>query len=209
MKIAVISYHKNIDSIYPKKWIEEYRGSMLNQTCKSFDIFECDYGGDSKRIFNSPYYMSKGFKTFVDCMNFMITHCFESGYDYVFNTNVDDVYPLYRLERQLLFLSKGYDLVSGNFTLIDEDSNVIHTHDNFHKLNLRRELNRNHNIVAHPAVAYSKYFWHQNRYDASQIPYEDLKLWQRSVTQKKMLILKENLLFHRIHNNSVCKSENR
>lgn len=208
MKIALICYHKNIDKIYPQKWIEEYHNSIVNQTHKEFDIYECDYGAGSQRIFDTPYYMSKQFNTFADCMNFMITHCFDSGYDYVFNTNVDDYYSLNRIERQLVFLKQGFDLVTSNFSLINKNSDVIHTH-NFHKHNLRNEILKGHNIIAHPVVAYSSYFWINNKYNSSEIPMEDLCLWQRSIRQNKFVYLRDNLLFHRIHDNSVCKSENR
>lgn len=207
VKIALISYHKNIDKIYPAEWIDEYRSSILTQTYKDFDIFECDYGAGSKRIFDTPFYMSKSFDTFVDCMNFMISHCFNSGYDYVLNSNVDDYYSINRIERQLVFLNKGFDLVSSNFSLI-EDGNVVETH-RFDRLNLRRELGRNHNIIAHPAVAYSKKFWIHNKYIPSEIPMEDLCLWKRAIYQHKFIILQDVLLFHRLHSNSVCKSNNR
>lgn len=208
MKCALISYHKNASKIYPNNWIDKYRDSIINQTYKDFDIYECDYGAGSGRIFNSPYYLSKNFETFVDCMNFMITHCFDNGYDVVFNTNVDDYYSLDRIEKQLFCIKKGADLVSSNFCLVDENDNITHTHS-FDKLNIRKEINRNHNIIAHPSVAYSKRFWNSNKYNPKEIPREDLFLWKRAIKENNFVILPDVLLYHRIHNNSVCRSENR
>ena len=47
LKCLVIFYHKNIQSIYPSRWVEKNISSILNQTYQDFDIWELNYGNDS------------------------------------------------------------------------------------------------------------------------------------------------------------------
>lgn len=200
MKIALICYHKNTGQ-YPKEWIDAFRESIHNQSHKDFDIFDMDYGGGKERIFQSAFH-SKEFLTFAHAMNYLIDFCFESGYDYVLNTNCDDLYNLNRIEKQYTYMQLGYDVISSNFSLISDDK-IVHTHY-FDKLDVKAELYKNHNIICHPVVAISKKFWENNRYIPEEIPFEDLKLWQRSLKSgHKFIILPETLCYHRLHNNSV------
>lgn len=208
-KIALICYHKNASSLYPASWIEAYRNSILGQTV-SADVFEFNYGNDGYRIFPDSIFINSLSPNFVEVMNFLLNHCFLSmGYDYVFNSNCDDVFALDRIEKQLVPLRAGFDIVSSNFALTDADGKEYKRHK-FDSLDIPSEILRGHNIIGHPAVAYSKKFWIDgHRYNSSEIPYEDIRLWQRSVGSHKFIILPDCLLFHRIHGNSVCKSNNR
>lgn len=205
MKRAVIVYHKNIDKIYPAHWIEKFKHSIENQTEKEFDIIEVDYGAGGNRIFKESIYYNIPFKTFVHCMNWLFDLCLE--YDAVFNTNVDDYYSLDRIERQSIYIKQGYDIVSSNFALIENDKE-IKSH-RFNHLDIRHELIKNHNIIAHPVVAYSKNYISKYRYVPTDIPKEDLLLWKKTINTNKFIILPDYLLFHRLHTNSVCKSQNR
>jgi hypothetical protein len=202
-----VCYHKNATQLYPEKWIEEYRNSILNQTYKEFDIYELEYSGGDYRIFENSIYHSKPFPSFVYALNYLLDCLFFMGYDCVLNTNVDDVYSLDRVEKQLPYIERGYDIVSSNFHLVDGNGNI--TRQTFDNLNLELELANNHNVIAHPAVVYSKRFWENNRYVPEQIPLEDMMLWQRAIKNSKFIILPDILLYHRIHSNSVCQSENR
>src|SRR6185295_9428956 len=144
--------------------------------------------------------------TFVHAMNYLLDKAFSMGYDCVGNLNCDDYYELNRLEVQLPYISEGFDLVSSNFSLV-KDNSITHKHK-FHELNIEEQLNNNHNLIAHPVVMYSKHFWRNNRYIPEQVPYEDLKLWKRAISNSKFIIVPENLLYHRLHQNSVCQSTN-
>lgn len=217
-KIAVIVYHKNADIIYPKEWIDKFRESILSQTHQDFDIIELNYGcednrlGNGFRIFEDKSHNSRCFEanlpSFVVAMSILINYCIHNGYDYIFNTNCDDYYSLDRIEKQLVYLENGYDMVSSNFTLIDENDNHILQHE-FDVLDLKTELKNNHNIIAHPAAAFNSSFFDENNYNEHEIPYEDLKLWQRAISNgSKIKILKDNLLFHRVHSKSVSNSNN-
>lgn len=207
MKVALICYHKNIHKIYPHSWINKFRNSILGQTYKEFDIHELNYGGTHERIFKGSEFVSSFFENFVDAMSWQLDQLFESEYEYVFNSNCDDYFSLDRIEKQLVYLKNGYELVSSNFTLVEKEKE-IHTH-RFHHLDIKRELQKGHNIICHPSVAYSKDFWRKNRYNSKEIPAEDLRLWQRAINNSSFVILPDNLCFHRIHENSVCKSKNR
>lgn len=209
MKIILLSYHKNASNLYKKDWIEEYKYSVVNQTYKYFTVLECNYGDDNFRVFENSIFEKKPSSNFVDTLNWMLDLCFnELDCDYVFNSNLDDKMSLDRIELQLEYLKQGYDIVSSNFCLV-RDGKIILFHK-FDEVNIEGQLMADHNIIAHASVAYSKNFWKNNRYIADEQPKEDLRLWQRAIkTGSKFIILKENLLFHRLHSQSVCESQNR
>lgn len=208
MKVALLTYHKNVTSIYPKEWIDKYRDSIEDQTFQGFEIFENNYGGGPERIFEHSYFESQPFPTFVHSLNYLLDKVFSSGYDVAFNSNVDDWAAQRWMEQLLLDIRKGYDLVTSNFCLVKDDK-IIKFH-RFHTLDILKELEKNHNPVCHPAVAYTKKFWENNRYVPEEQPEEDLELWKRALKSgSKFYINEENLLYHRIHSKSVCQSENR
>lgn len=208
MRVALISYHKCMDALYPKAWIERHRKSVLNQTYKDFDIYELNYGGGEERIFDQKY-ESKEFPTFIHAMNYLLDFLFyDIGYDAVANLNCDDWYDKKRLEIQLPFISQGFDIVSSNFALIRREKEFLR--HRFHQMDIEEQLNKGNNIVAHPAVIYSKNFWKNMRYNPEEIPFEDMKLWKRALMMgHRIKIVEECLLFHTIHENSVCRSNNR
>ena len=209
MRLALIVYHRNAQKLYPPRWIEDFKRSILNQTYKEFDIFECEYSGGDYRIFENSEFESIELPTFVDAMNYLLDKCFSLGYDYVLNTNLDDSYPIDRIEKQLVAMNQGIDIISSNFCLMDEHDIVFHTHY-FHTKNIQHELNKENNVICHPVVSYSKHFWKHNRYTPQDIPFEDLLLWKQAIKKGcSFVILPDILCYHRIHNNSVCKSTNR
>lgn len=205
--LAVIVYHKNISHIYEPEWINMFRESILNQTRKDFIIYELNYGGNNERLFERSIYESIEMPNFVHAMNYLIDKAFANWATAVFNTNCDDIYSIHRISKQAPLFEEGYDIVSSNFSLM-RDGEVFHAHK-FEHVDIETELMRGHNVICHPVVAMSKAFWECNRYDPSQIPTEDLQLWQRAIKNSKFIILPEVLLHQRIHNNSVCKSTNR
>lgn len=207
LKIAVICYHSNLYALYPETWIIKFRDSILNQTHKTFDIWELNYSGGNERIFINSIFESKHLPSFVDAMNYLIDIIFSKGYDCVVNTNCDDFYALNRIEKQIESIKAGYDAVSSNFALIRDD---VCVHVNvFDKLDISQELNNGHNPVCHPSIILNHKFWKQNRYVPSEIPFEDMLLWKRAIKNgNTFIILPEILCFHRLHNNSVCQNEN-
>lgn len=210
MKVALMSYHKNINSIYPPTWIHEYRESIENQTHDDFVIFEVAYGATQDRVFGESVYLHKEFPSFNHVQNFLLDQLFKIGFDCVFNSNLDDKYAPTWIEKMLSWIKKGYDIVSCNFVLFD-GIELIKKHQ-FENLNIEEELAKDHNPICHPAVCYNKTFWEKgNRYIPEEVNTrnEDMRLWQRSIKNSKFIILPEHLCYHRIHSNSVCQSENR
>lgn len=211
MRVALMSYHKNVYGLYPSRWLEDYRESISNQTYYEFDIFEVAYGDEPERLFDRSTYLHQDFETFNHVQNFLLDHLFAEGYDCVFNSNVDDLYSLWWVERMLMEIKNGYDLVSCNFVLIDEDGRVTKKHK-FENVNIEKELAYDHNPICHPAVCYSKKFWERgNRYNPEDVKTknEDMRLWQRAIKNSRFIILPEHLCYHRIHSNSVCQSNNK
>lgn len=208
MKAAILSYHKNVNKIYPKDWIEDYRLTILNQTKKDLPIFEMNYGGGEERLFSHSYFESVSMPTFVHALNYLLDKVFSGGFDCAGNTNVDDIYSLNWVEKSLPYIKKGYDIVSCNFHLFNEDG-IYHTH-HFDKLNIERELEKNHNVICHPGIFYSRKFWRNgNRYIPEEQPVEDRELWKRSIKNYNFIIIPEHLVYHRVHDNAVCRSNNR
>lgn len=207
VRTALLCYHKNADVLYPPKWINQYRGTILNQTYKDFAIFEINYGGTNYRLFPNSFFESVEMPTFIHALNYLLDKCFFGGYECCANTNVDDFYDLRRLEKQIPFIEQGYDIVSSNFCLVKDDRTIICHY--FDKLDIKAELNKKNNIVGHPAVCYSKNFWEHNRYIPDEGPFEDMKLWERSIDKFNFIILPDFLFSHRIHDNAVCRSNNK
>lgn len=208
IRVAVLCYHSKVNEIYPIEWINKYRDSINDQTYQGFEVFEMNYSGGNERIFDHSYFESYPYPSFVYALNYLLDKCFSSGYDIVANSNVDDWASQIWLESMIADINKGFDLVSSNFCLV-KDEKIIKYH-RFHKMDVLSELERGHNPVCHPAVCYTRKFWEQNRYIPEEQPFEDFELWKRALKSgSKFFINEQNLLFHRIHNNSVCQSENR
>lgn len=211
MKVALMSYHKNLTTNYPAEWIAEYSRSIEAQTFRAFDIYEVSYGSDKARIFDNSVYLHQEFNSFNHVQNFLLNFLFEEEYDAVFNSNVDDIYSVKWVETMLAYIDRGFDLVSCNFVLISEEGKHLKKH-HFEKLNIAAELNKNHNPICHPAVCYSKKFWERgNRYNPDDVKNknEDMMLWRRAIANSRFIIAPEHLCYHRIHSNSVCQSNNK
>jgi hypothetical protein len=209
MKVITIVYHKNISSIYKKEWIEKSYKSILNQTYKDFAIYELNYGNDDLKL-NDEYPNDKEYKFFkvpfdnhADAMNFLLEKCLIDGADYVFNNNLDDFNDERRFEIQLnVISSNGYDLVSSDFVQIDSNDNQIRSM-NMSEYKLYNEIIKDHNIICHPSVCYSRNFLENNKYDSSEIPREDLLLWKRSLEKFRFFICPEFLINYRMHEKQV------
>ena len=213
MKLGVVFFHKNITNIYKKRWIEKCVNSILSQTVNDFSIYEINYGGDDFSIlkdieFENKKFYSISMKNYAEAMNFIITEAFNDSCDFVFNTNMDDFYLNTRFEDELIFLKKGYDIVSSDFCYIKENASgeddVIYHMNILQHGSIKYNLAKDHNIIAHPCVAYSKKFWNNNRYDITQTPKEDMVLWKKALNEGfKFFIHPKELLFYRIHENQV------
>lgn len=211
--VGIIFFHKNIESIYRKEWIDRCIDSILNQTYDGkISYYEIDYSGKNKKILNKSNFFSIEMSNHAEAMNFIIDQAFNDGCEYVFNTNMDDYYDLDRIKLQMNEFKNGFDIVSSDFNYIDENDNFILNMD---ILNCPQTNNyggpipsllKNHNTIAHPVVAFNKKFWDSERYIPSEIPAEDLNLWKRAVLKEfKIKIIPKVLLHYRRHGNQITK----
>mgnify|MGYP000862617987 CR=1 FL=1 len=218
MKVGIIFFHKNILNIYKESWIKKSVMSMMNQTHADFHIYEINYGNEDYSVIkeyadasvNHKFY-KRDLYNYADAMNFIIKKASEDGCDYIFNTNLDDFYDENRIKKQLVLLEDGFDVVSSDFCYIQERGGVdeiIH-HMNIKKYgDIKSNLLKDHNMIAHPCVAMNKKFFDNNQYDISKTPREDLELWKKSIQEGfKFFIHDEELLFYRIHENQVSNEK--
>ncbi len=208
MKSVVLFYHKNIDKIYKPDWIRKCVISVKNQTLQDFTVFELNYGGGPEKhcegIRAKYYFLQKEFNNHIGAMNYLYDLAFSSGYDVVFNVNMDDNYSMFRFEQQLKAIENGSQLVSSNFCYVKDDK-VIKTFD-FSNRDIKLNLARGHNLIAHPVIAMHKSFWTDGLRYNDVLGHEDLDLWCRAIAKgKKFKILNQNLLFYRLHANQVTK----
>lgn len=211
MKTLIILYHSNIQKIYKKKWINKSIFSLLNQTYSDFNIYELNYGGDNYSVLNefkikqNKKFWSEKKKNYATAMNFLLDEACENEYDAVFNVNLDDFYDHTRFAKQINLIENGFDVISSDFCYVKEnpkgDDEIIH-HMNICKHgDVSFNLEKNHNVIAHPCVCYSKNFIINNRYDDNLTPTEDLNLWKKTCNKFKFNIINEELLFYRRHGN--------
>jgi hypothetical protein len=198
MKIALICFHKNLGR-YPNEWIEIYKNSVLGQTYNNFDIFELNYGNGEERIFDGSFFESIDLKDHAEAHNHLLKKCFSLGYDFIFNTNVDDKYPLDRLQIQIDNIDSDFVIMSGNYTSFSDLTPQIAT-TNFQKLEISNEFKNNHNIIAHPACLYSrKIVEYNDSLRSEEIPADDFSLWKRLLDKgAKFKILPNVLMYYRI-----------
>jgi hypothetical protein len=198
MKIALICFHKNLER-YPNEWIEIYKNSILEQSYKHFDTFELNYGEGKERIFDNSFFESLNLKDHAEAHNYLLNKCFLLGYDFIFNTNVDDKYPLDRLQNQIDNIDPAFSVMSGNYTSFSESIPNIAT-TNFQKLDIFNEFKKEHNIIAHPACLYSrKIIEYNDSLKSEEIPADDFSLWKRLLDKgAKFKILPNVLMYYRI-----------
>lgn len=180
MRSAWVSFHSNIKR-YPAAWIEDYVNSFYWQTYK-IPIYEINYGGTKEQLFRESKFYRNKFTNHADAHNFILDEVFKDGFDYAFNSNIDDIYNKHRIEVQLEACKKGYDIISCNHTIIDENNmESIEAKDiQFSAKSIGYELSKNppHNIISHPGVVYSRNFWTKcPKLNPKSIPKDDLELW--------------------------------
>ena len=209
--VAVILFHSNIHNLYKEEWINDCLGSLQNQTYKNFKVFEFCYGNKQEKIwqFLSPqirheYYHSPA-PNHVFAENNAIQIAYAAGFDYFFIVNLDDIYDITRIEKQLSLLNNGYDLVSSDFVRFYENGNTQEF--KMSNLNFGEEAEKNHNIISHPVVAFNRNFWEKCRYfDVNGIPEEDFSAWKSAYSKGlRMKIVPDILLRQRVHANNISR----
>ena len=91
---AVMLYHRDLERLYPARWVRKCIASLLAQTHAAFDVWELDYGGGGRPAM-APHlhlldgrrytFLSRRLASHAAAMNFLLDAIFESGYDVAFN----------------------------------------------------------------------------------------------------------------------------
>ncbi len=206
MKAAVIIFHKNIDTYYPKEWVDKCYDTIRGQSYQDFDVFELDYGGTGNQTYNGSYFFSRELDNHAEAHNYLLDTVFALNYDCAFNVNVDDWYALNRFEKQIPAIEQGWDVVSSNFYRVNEDESIKQSFT-FHNRNIQKEAAKEHNIIAHPVLCYSRNFWvNCDKLNPKDVPFDDFILWKKSYKKNfRFIILPDFLLFQRIHGNNVSR----
>lgn len=210
MRSTVIIYHKN-HARYPSNWIDDCILSIRNQRLVNFDVLELDYGGENNQLYKGSIFFSKALNNHAEAHNWCCKKAVQYGADVVFNTNIDDFYHYERLHRQLPAMQKGYDIVSCDMTQIDGENNLIREDIRFSEMNIEEHAARGHNVISHPACAYSRNFILKSKLlqptegmkNGSEKWTDDFDLWKRSFGKFRFFIVPYTLLFYRIHGANV------
>lgn len=213
MKVAVIIYHSNASKIYKKEWIDKCINSIKAQTFQNFDVWENNYGPDDLHyadgIGTLKYDSLFKCSNHIHAMNDLIGKLLDFGYDIILNTNLDDYFSPDRFAKQIAAIQNGAQLVSSNFHYFSDERGIFKRMDMSRYGNIGIQLRRNHNIIAHPVVAYHKSFFDDGLRYNDLLGKEDLDLWQRAdKLGRRMVILNDYLLQYRIHDNQITKTYN-
>lgn len=241
-KSAVIMFHKNIKKLYSWNWVQKCVQSVLDQSYQHYDILEVNYGGDGFCIMSEfkqghqrqTLFFNENFDTHTEAMMFLLDLGFnELGYEVIFNTNLDDYYDQERFMLQLKAVLDGYDLCSTYMTYVTEingiDEHVMSWDDkrygfnaaNFSadgyvdQENIEHQLNKNHNVINHSSMCFTKKFWESFDSNGNLLryrddkPFEDLTLWQRAVSSPtcRMTIIPKSLIMYRLHENQIGEQQ--
>ena len=213
-KNAVIFFHKNINNIYEKQWVNRCIESVLNQTDVDFDIFEVNYENINYSILKdhdignrTHYFYKEDFDTHTEAMVFLLEKAFNKGYDYVFNTNLDDYYHTDRFKSQIEDIKLNKSVISSSlWTYVDEYNNIkngmnsiIYINDDFSwtKFNsieetenvdiynkdikmsvIEKNLLKNNNVINHSGVCFSKIFFYLKTKLGNNINYRNDKPYE-------------------------------
>lgn len=224
MKVGVIIFHKNIFEIYRKRWVHRCLETIKNQTFQDFKVFELCYSDTKEQLWENSVYYHKPMENHIFAMNFLLDEAFKTC-DVVFNVNLDDCYNVNRFRSQLDEVNKGSSLVGSNFQLImernqfienqiikkvftidpDDNCDVLMNTKIVYGLDAGEEQRKNHNILAHPVICYTKGFWERNKYyKVDEIGYEDFNMWKKATANsEKISIVNETLLYYRISSQQI------
>lgn len=201
-KVGVIIYHRDLLNIYKKEWIDKCLESIRNQTFKNFAVYELGYSDTRQQWWSGSNYSHIPMSNHIEAMNHILDKAFLDGCDVVFNINLDDFYAPERFELQLKAIEEGYDLISSDFQIIQEIDgvDVLGNQMIFHDRDIKAEQDINHNVLAHPVIAYTKKFWDEYKYyNTDELGYEDFSLWKKAVAGGcKIKIIDKILLYYRI-----------
>lgn len=206
-KVGVIIYHKDLLNIYKQEWIDKCLESIRNQTFQNFNVYELCYSRTRQQWWQGSNYSHIHMPNHIFAMNHILDKAFLDDCDVVFNVNLDDYFREDRFELQLKAIEEGFDLISNNFQHIEDINGVDLPIRNmiFHDRNIKEELDKDHNILCHSSIAYSKKFWDENKYyNVDELGYEDRNLWKKAIANNcKIKIIDQILCYYRLSPNQT------
>lgn len=203
----VMLYHRFPSAIYDPMWIRQCVHSIQKQTFQDFDVVELDYSGTGEQVYEGSDHWVLPMGSFVECTNYLLDYARDQGYKGAFNVHLDDFYDRTRFEHQVKALA-DHDLVSSNFYSVNEIGQITN-HYYFDRHNIQLEMDRGHNVICNPVVAFSERWLNEaERFQPDECPVEDFECWKRN-RDMKMIVLPEYLCYKRFHENEVSTSDNR
>ncbi|ADV47239.1 glycosyltransferase [Nitratifractor salsuginis] len=202
-----------------EKYLKQAIESILNQTFSDFEFIIVDDGstdGSAKIVtsYNDPrirYVRNK--------KNMGIVYSLNLGTDlargkYIARMDADDISLPERLERQIHVLKEdNTKVLFSTIRLIDEHNRFIgiwQDDKNCRKLNELIEMLPVRNCLAHPTLMTEASLLKRYRYNRYAKHAEDYNLWLRMISDGiKYVKIDEELLYYRVHQDSITKSQSR
>lgn len=204
------------------KYLKESIESILEQSYANIEFIIIDDGStdnskkiieDYKKIDNRIIFVSRENKGLVNSLNEAIELATSK---YIFRMDADDIAHLRRIERQLFYLERGYDLVASQIEIFgenvqsDKSKKIIEKSKNIEmKEKLDDHLFRIGGFLCHPTIAFTKDLIEKigKYHDKCELA-EDLELYMRCINKEARAIkIPEVLLSYRVNNNSKSESE--
>ena len=205
MKISAVVPVKN-----GEKFIEASIENLLINTTKNDEVIYIDDNSSDatlqtlldykKKIDRLKIFKNRGFGL-VDALNYGIS---KASNTWIARFDVDDICTPNRIKEQRQLFSNDVAAIFCDYEFVDEKMNslgkilspVLPSATLISLINSQR--------TAHSGVIFSKkYFTEVGGYRKADFPVEDLSLWLRMGEKGKLISVPENLLFYRLHQDSV------
>lgn len=193
--------------------------SILNQTFKNFEFIIVNDGNNpsiEKKILSYCSKDNRIIYKFTDgigltaSLNYAISF---SNSNIIARQDYDDISNKSRLEMQFNFLNKNdkYVLCATNFKRIDSKNTIIRNKLRFifPIFNYKNILAYKNPFIHSSCIFYKKDFLEVNKYNENFIFSQDYELWTRLIKKGSFKILSKNLLYLRIHNQSISSLKNK
>lgn len=195
-----------------EEFLVETINSVLSQTFIDFEFLIVDDGSTDKSMQILKSYNDPRIKVFKNNQNLgyvkTLNNLIElSNGEYIARQDNDDISLPERLEKQVSFLNKNYDIgICGSNALVFGELNkktLVPIEDK--KIRAYMIIN---NPMLHPTVMYRKSLFENlniSKYDESLCPAEDYGMWFEISKKTKLANLPDILLKYRWHKNSTSQ----
>jgi hypothetical protein len=212
--LGIAIYHSNVQD-YPSEWLRKCLGSLyLQEPTNGWEylFFELNYGPTNRNLLglcsNAVFFRSRELN-YAAAMNYIYQHIIDARCDAIANVNIDDWYALDRFKNLLPQLDQGFDIVSSNYIITDENGREKRRTD-FADLNVSKELMAGNNIISNPCHIMRKEVFKTIQFKPDLVPVEDLVYWQDCLKAGfKIRVLANYLHWRREHPGQEGNKKNR